>query len=193
VEDIGKRVVTFLGFGELGYENQDEVAEILNRELDDLDPRRDLVATGTLLREGGLDGIAVVYEHAKQRRLMTIGIHPSVALGHAQTHRVSPHVDVPFYVEDRTWGGFLPGTSEPSPTLRALLLVSDVCVVVGGGKHAADEMRAFVGEGVPTRYHVAQLNHAFARRWSETSGQDLESLDGAAHRVWNELKRQRRP
>jgi hypothetical protein len=77
-------------------------------------------------------------------RIETSGIHPSVALKLMDTHYPSPSCDHVHYVEDDTWGGFLADTRQMSATLRILLEVIDEPMVIGGGKHAADELVAFV-------------------------------------------------
>jgi len=179
-----KRVLTFLGFGELGYQETDRVLDIMRAELATRNPCTTLVNTGTLIRVGGLNGIADIYLLAKQMGFETTGIHPSVAIGHSQTHRVSPYVDHAFFVLDDTWGGFQEHEREPSPTLRTLLQVSDEVVVIGGGKHAADEMQAFWNKGTPLTYHPAEMNHAMSQLWSADAGVEISGFKGAAFHYW---------
>lgn len=156
--------------------------------LADWTPADVVVHSGTLLRVGGHAGIAEVYSVARALGFTTTGIHPSVAMEFAETHRVSPDCDYPFFVEDATWGGLLSGTQELSPTLRVHLEVSDELVVIGGGKHAADELTAFTARGVKTRYFPAEMNHATTREWSERAGADIRDLRGAAHGAWESIR-----
>src|SRR6266850_7517531 len=121
---FGRRVVTFAGFGELGYEDESAFARIVHAELDQLDPASSIVNTGTLLTRGFRAGIVAVYPLARARGFITTGLHPSIALACARDHALSPDVEHPYFVEDSTWGGFLPGTSMPSSTLSTLLAIS---------------------------------------------------------------------
>src|SRR5262245_41680389 len=57
----GKHVLTFLGFGELGYEDEPELLRITARELAHCDPNRTIVNTGTLITVGFRRGIVDVY------------------------------------------------------------------------------------------------------------------------------------
>lgn len=143
-----------------------------------------VVHAGTLLRDGGLDGIAEVYAVARELGIETTGIHPSVAWRFAHTHRVSPFCDHVFFVEDLTWGGLLPASGFPSPCLEMHLSVSDEMIMIGGGKHAADELRAFIASGKPVCFVPADMNHAVTRGWSTNAGITIDDFRGAAHEAW---------
>jgi len=152
-------------------------------------PPADIIAmTGTLIRVGGNDGIADVYQVAKDLGVRTAGIHPSVARQFALTHRVSPDCDAVFFVDDETWGGYANGT-EPSSTLRVHLAVADELVVIGGGKHAADELRAFHDHGRPIRYFAADMNSVTAIEWCRRAGVEIPDFRGAARHTWDDLAR----
>ena len=179
----GKQVLTFLGFGELGYEDPRRVRELMIGELSARSAARFLVNSGTLIREGGHNGIADVYPLAKELGFETTGIHPSIALDHHQTHSVSPYVDQAFFVHDESWGGCRED-GHPSPTLRTLLEVSHTVIVIGGGKHAAEEMEWFSKTSIPVTFHAAEMNHAMASEWTKSAGIQLTGFDGAASRWW---------
>lgn len=150
-------------------------------------PAEVVVHSGTLLRVGGHAGIAEVFTVARELGITTTGIHPTVAKDFGDTHRVSPDCSHVFFVEDATWGGMLAGSQELSPTLRVHLDVSDELVVIGGGKHAADELAAFASRGIRTRYFAAEMNHATTLDWSARAGADIRDLRGAAHGVWETI------
>lgn len=183
-----KRVLYFAGYGELGYQDETSFRTIARNVLGASNVDEILVHAGTLLREEGHDGVAAIYAIAKEMGIETSGIHPSVAMDFAETHRVSPHCDHVFFVEDATWGGFLGGGDEPSPTLRLHLEVSDEAIVIGGGKHAADELRAFSMSGKPVRYFAAEMNHEFTRAWTERAGVSVPDMRGAALRAWRDWR-----
>lgn len=180
----GKRVISFGGFGELGYE-EDGIVEAIGREVArPWRPEELIVNCGTLLRVGGEDGIARVYPLARMLGIETSGIHPGVALRFADTHPVSPDAKNVFFVDDATWGGFLDGTRVPSPTLAAILEVSDELVLIGGGKHAAEELTAFCDLGKQVRYFPAEMNRRAARGWCERAGIEMADFRGAAFDAW---------
>ena len=185
---LGKHVIAFAGYGELGYERAGVVRDITLAVLAEWSPSDVVVHSGTLLRVGGHAGIAEVYAVARELGIMTTGIHPSVAMAFGDTHRVSPDCSHVFFVEDSTWGGLLDGSRDPSPTLRLHLDVSSELVVIGGGKHAADELAAFTERGLRTRSFPAEMNHATTLDWSARAGAAIDDLRGAAHTVWETIR-----
>jgi len=186
---LAKHVIYFAGYGELGYEQEGRVRRVAAQTLAGRPASGLLVHSGTLLRVGGHCGIAEVYSLARELGIETSGIHPSIAMGFADTHRVSPYCGHVFFVEDVTWGGFLPGSMTPSPTLQLHLEVSHEVVVIGGGKHAADELRAFVSNGKQVRYFPAEMNHSSTRDFCQREGHTIRDMRGAAHAAWEEMQR----
>lgn len=177
-------MISFAGFGELGYEEEGVVERIVRDVVRGWLAEDLIVQSGTLLRAGGQDGIARVHEVARAMGMTTSGIHPGIALGFAATHHVSPYEDHVYFVEDASWGGFVDAGRTLSPTLEVILDVSDELVVVGGGKHAADELAAFLRCGKKVRYFPAEMNHRATREWCERSGVSITDYRGAAHEVW---------
>ena len=177
---LGKHVVTFGGYGELGYERRGIVRDIALRVLNERPASEVIVHSGTLLRVGGHDGIAEVYAVARQLGITTTGLHPSVAMAFGDTHRVSHDCDHVFFVEDATWGGFSGPGRQPSASLLLQLALSDELVMIGGGKHAAEELAAFASCGIRARYFPAEMNHATTREWSARAGAGIGDFRGAA-------------
>jgi len=187
-ESLGKHIIYFAGYGELGYEEEGRVRSITREVLGAWRATEVVVHTETLLRTGGHDGIAEVYALARELGIETTGIHPSVAMRFADTHRVSPYCDHVFFVEDETWGGLLPDGENPSSTLRLHLEVSDEIVLIGGGKHAAGELKAFKASGKRVRFYPADMNHRTTLMWSESAGAEIHDMRGAAHLLWLSIK-----
>jgi hypothetical protein len=183
----GKHVIEFAGFGELGYDEPGIVEQVARRVLEPWQADDVLVACSTLLRVGGQDGVAGVYPVARRLGIETVGIHPSVALGFSATHPVSPWCQHAFFVEDASWGGFVEGTRELSPSLRLLIEVSDELVVIGGGKHAADELQAFQAHGKRVSYFPARMNRGVTDEWCRRAGTTIVDYRGAAHAIWTSL------
>lgn len=179
----GGAVVTFGGFGELGYDDEAGVLARCRAELDRHDPARTRVATGTLVTEGFRTGIAMVYALAKARGFATLGIHPSVALHHPKRHAIAPGVDEVLFVDDPTWGG-ADADGTPSNTLQVLLAVSAEFIVFGGGHHTAHELLAFLDAGKPVRFHDAPMHRHTTDRWCAASGVRIADYRGAAFHAW---------
>lgn len=179
-----KRVVTFLGFGELGYEDDEELRRLCERELRRHAPDDTIINTGTLVTLGFRRGIADVYEIARRMRFATTGIHPSVSLRSEKPHALSMFVDETFFVEDDSWGGLQSLNATPSPTLRALLAISDEVVVMGGGKHTAQELQAFLQNRTPVRFHALDMHHSTSEAWVRQTDADVGDFRGAAYHAW---------
>jgi hypothetical protein len=179
-----KRVVTFLGFGELGYEDEEALARIVREELRRHCPNDSIINTGTLITQGFHRGIADAYEVAKEQGFTTTGVHPSVALCYAKKHYLSPYVDRVLFVCDATWGGYLGQSLHRSPMLDALVAITDEVAVVGGGKHTAEEMQEFLRAGKPVRFYAAEMNHRVAREWYGLHDEETVDYRGAAYHAW---------
>jgi len=183
----GKHVIYFAGYGELGYEDKSVVEKVVEDVLKDW-PRSQIFAHGgTLLRVDGEDGISLAYQIAKRLGVATTGIHPSVARRFHETHRVSPFCDHVFFVEDEGWGGS--SDSGHSPTLRLHLDVSDEIAIIGGGWHAAHELKAFFDSGKRVRYVPAAMNRDAARSWCRHAGIEILDRRGAALIAWEDMQR----
>ena len=185
----GKRVVYFAGYGELGYHDRGIVPRVAEQVLGPLAPDDVVVHGSTLLRAGGEDGIAAVYAVAKDLGFTTTGVYPSVAMAFGRTHRVSPRCDHVFFVDNATWGGLLDGSRVPSPTLRLHLRVSHEMVAVGGGRHTADELRAFAAQGRAITFFCARMNTAAMLRWCRRTRRPPLDPDGAAQATWRAMAR----
>lgn len=154
----GKRmkVLTFLGYSAAEYENKAAMLEQATRILDEFDPRATIVNIGATP-----EGMGAVYETAKRKGFLTTGIVSTQAK--ENNVKLSPCVDVVFYVRDATWGGFTPGTERLSPTSTAMVENSDVIVAIGGGEVSRDELIAAKRLGKKVQFIPADMNHEIAR------------------------------
>lgn len=184
---LDKRLICFAGYGELGYEEPDCVRKISMEVLDSLDRSTVAVHCGTLLRKGGLNGIADIYPIARDMGFTTSGLFPSIALQFGETHHVPPDCEHPFFIEDTGWGGFR-DHQVLSPTLSLHLEIAAELVVIGGGKYAAEELQAFHQAGKKVRYYPARMNASATRQWAASGGLQIEDHDGAAASAWHLLQ-----
>ena len=147
-----KTVVTFVGYSGAGYENRPAMLDAAAKVIDDLRPEQTIINIGATP-----DGIGAVYELAKSRGFATTGIVSTQAKRYAA--ELSSCVDHVFYVEDDSWGGFVDGRSELSPTSRAMVDSSDMIIAIGGGAVARDELMGARRAGKPVRFIAADMDH----------------------------------
>lgn len=172
------KVLTFLGYSAAEYENKAAMLEHAARILDVYDPKATIVNIGATP-----EGIGAVYATAKQRGFLTAGIVSTQAK--ENNVKLSPCVDVVFFVSDATWGGFIPGTERLSPTSAAMVENSDVLIAIGGGEVARDELNAGRRLGKKVHFIPADMNHEIARERARKRGQQAPSdFRGAAGAVF---------
>jgi hypothetical protein len=151
-----KAVLTFIGYSGAGYEDEASMRKEAEHVLSEFDPAKTIVNIGATP-----DGIGAVYELAKRKGFLTTGIVSSQARQH--NVKLSPYVDHVFYIEDKSWGGFVAPTKELSPTSRAMVENSDLIIGIGGGEVARDELLAAKQLGKKVRFIPADMNHQKAR------------------------------
>ena len=181
-----KKVITFLGFGELGYNEPRVFNQIVRNELSEFDPKKYLVNTGTLITSGFENGITDVYRIAKRMAFGTTGVHPSIALESRSSYFLSVYEDYPYFVLDNTWGGYLNVHIKPSETLRTLLSISDYVIAIGGGKYTAQEINAFKELGKHVKYYTAEMNHKISSKWAKERGEKIIDFRGEAYFLINQ-------
>jgi hypothetical protein len=151
-----KTVLTFVGYSGAGYEDEALMRKEAERVLSEFDSAKTIVNIGATP-----DGIGAVYEIAKRKGFVTSGVVSSQARKY--NAKLSPYVDHVFYVEDATWGGFISGTKELSPTSKAMVENSDIIIGIGGGEVARDELVAAKQLGKKVRFIPADMDHQKAR------------------------------
>ena len=178
----GKTVLTFVGYSGAGYEEEISLRKHAEAVLGEFSPAKTIVNIGATP-----DGIGAIYEIAKRKGFVTTGIVSSQAKEYNVA--LSPHVDHVFYVTDTTWGGFLAGTKQLSPTSKAMVENSDIVVGVGGGEVARDELIEAKRLGKKVRFIPADMNHQKARDSSRKKKQP-EPVDfrGAADAAFTKRK-----
>ena len=163
-----KKVLTFLGYSGAGYENKTVMLEEATRALDKFDPQTTIINIGATA-----EGIGAVYEIAKRKGFLTTGIVSTQAKENKIV--LSPCVDVVFYVNDPTWGGFIPGTKTLSPTSTAIVENSTMMIAIGGGEVARDELIAAKRLGKQVQFIPADMNHQVARDKALKKGKSAPS------------------
>jgi hypothetical protein len=172
------KVLTFLGYSGAEYENTAAMLEQATQILEQFDPMNTIVNIGATP-----EGIGAVYETAKRKGFLTAGIVSTQAK--ENDVRLSPCVDIVFFVRDPTWGGFIPGTEQLSPASTAMVENSDVIVAIGGGEVARDELIAARRSGKEVRFIPADMNHQIARERALKRGQATPTdFRGAAGAVF---------
>jgi hypothetical protein len=157
-------VLTFLGYSGAEYEDKAAMLGEAARVLERLDPGK------TIVNIGATDaGIGAVYEVAKRKGFRTSGLVSILA--RQENVPLSACVDTVFYIRDKAWGGFLPGTETLSPTSAALVENSDVVIAIGGGEVARDEFVAARRAGKRVRFVPADMNHRIAREKASRKGE----------------------
>jgi hypothetical protein len=177
IRSLQKTVLTFIGFS-VDYEDENGMPGIVKGELSKYSPDSTLINIGAT--QGGVGSI---YPLAKSMGFVTTGIISTEVF--AFYNDISEHVDHICFIKDRLWGGFLPGSTELSPTSRAMIDCSDIFIGIGGGDIARDELLAARDLGKPVQFFPAELNHAGAIREAQKSGQPPPtSFFGSAHDVF---------
>jgi hypothetical protein len=142
--------------------------------LDKFDPSITIINIGATP-----DGIGAVYELAKQRGFFTTGIVSTQAKQYDA--KFSAYVDYVFLVEDETWGGFVKGSDQLSPTSMAMVENSDVLFGIGGGEVGRDELIAAKRLGKEVHFIPAEMNHEKARENARKKGLPMPTnFEGAA-------------
>jgi hypothetical protein len=173
----GRTVITFLGYSGAGYQDRAAMLRQADRVLARLDPKRTVINIGATR-----EGIGAVYELAKRRGFATTGI-VSMEAKRAGAE-LSPCVDHVFFVDDRSWGGYLPGTETLSPTSEAMVGVSDRLIAIGGGAVARDELLAAKSLGKPVTFIPADMNHVVAVKKAVGRGEPVpKEFGGEAART----------
>jgi hypothetical protein len=152
--------------------------EKAERILNEFEPSKAIVNIGATP-----EGIGAVYELAKHRGFMTTGIVSTQAKEYNAV--LSPCVDYVFYVEDDTWGGFVEGDDQLSPTSTAMVENSTVLIGFGGGEVARDELIAAKRKGTEVLFFPADMNHRKAREKAQKKGLPVPtSFAGAAGKAF---------
>ena len=151
-ESQDKYVVTFIGYSGAEYEDKTAMLKEAENILDEFDSATTIVNIGATP-----EGIGAVYEVAKSKGFLTTGIVSTQAK--AYNAELSPCVDYVFYVEDTTWGGFIEGGDQLSPTSVAMVENSDELIGIGGGEVGRDELMATRQLSKKVRFIPADMNH----------------------------------
>lgn len=177
IRGLQKTVLTFIGFS-VNYEDQNGVLEIVKGVLTKHSPDSTLINIGATR-----GGVGIIYPLAKSMGYITTGVISTQAF--AFYDDISEYVDHICFIQDKLWGGYQPGSKELSPTSRAMIDCSNIFVGIGGNDVARDELLAARDLDKPIQYFAAEMNHVWAIRNAQRSGQPPPtSFFGSAHEVF---------
>lgn len=134
VKKLGKKVYTLFGFSYLGYEDNNAMLKAVEEDLKKLNPLEVIISIGATS-----EGIGQAYEIARRMGFETIGIVSMRALSYSG--HFSKFVDKIYIINDKNWGGFLPGSSELTPTTKAFVETSEKIFAYGGGHNSVVAVR----------------------------------------------------
>jgi hypothetical protein len=160
----GKTVITLVGYSGAGYDDPEAMLVTAKKVLSRHDSKETIVNIGATE-----SGIGAVYELARALGFETTGIVSSLAK--EEKVALSPHLQTAIFVEDKTWGGLIAGTSRLSPTSQAIVACSDQLIAIGGGSVARDELLAAKRLGKKFEYIPADMNHQAAIEKARKQGQ----------------------
>jgi hypothetical protein len=185
-ESQKKVVVTFVGYSGAEYEDKPAMLETAQKLLDELDTSKTIVNIGATP-----EGIGAIYDLAKDRGFVTTGIVSTQAKKYDA--KLSTCVDYVFFVEDKTWGGFIEGGSKLSPTSTEMVENSDMLIGIGGGAVARDELVAAKRLEKEVLFFPADMNHQKAREKAKKKGLPIPTnFSGAANEYFDTVKQSRR-
>ena len=177
IRGIQKTVLTFIGFS-VNFQDEMAALGIIKEVLAKHSPNSTLVNIGATK-----GGVGIAYPVAKSMGFVTTGIISTEAF--AFYNDFSEDVDHICFIKDKLWGGYQPGTKELSPTSQAMVDCSDLFIGIGGGDVARDELLAARNLGKPVQFFSAEMDHAWAIRSAQKSGQPPPtSFFGSAHQVF---------
>lgn len=174
-----KQVITFIGYSGTEYQDKPMMLKQASDILDQFNPSMTIINIGATP-----DGIGAIYELAKQRGFFTTGI---VSI-QAKQYDLSSYVDYVFFVEDDTWGGFIKGSDQLSPTSIAMVENSHLLFGIGGGEVGRDELIAAKRLGKEVHFMPAEMNHKKARENAQKKGLPVPTnFDGAAGEAFEQI------
>jgi hypothetical protein len=177
-QGTSKTVLTFVGYSGAGYQDQPAMLAAAERVLGEFVPEKTIVNVGATP-----EGIGAVYELAKRKGFVTTGIVSTQAKQYNAA--LSPFVDHVFYVEDATWGGYMKGTQQLSPTSKAMVENSSAIIGIGGGEVGRDELLEARRVGKKVRFVQAEMNHQKAIEAARRKGLPVPTdFRGAAQTVF---------
>lgn len=97
-----------------------------------------------------------MYSIAKSMGFRTYGVVSSKALKNV---RLAPKCETVVFIQDTTWGGFLPDALDTlSPTSEVLVGTSDRMIAVGGGVVGVAEFTVAISRGLSVRVHNVEAS-----------------------------------
>lgn len=183
VKALGKNVHSLFGYSALGYQDRLGLLTQIENDLKKLDPKKTIINIGVTG-----DGLGEAYKLAKSMGFETMGFVSTKFLENGGHY--SKFVDHIFIVKDKLWGGYLPGTSQMTPTTSLYVKLSDTMAAYGGGEISKITMKEFARTGKPISYHAFEMDHNKAIEVAAKKRRPPpESFQSPVGSIWNDIKK----
>lgn len=179
IRSSGRIIHSIFGFSGLGYRHPDDVMQAVENDLRQLNPDITTVAIGATE-----EGIGAAYKVARDLGFTTLGIVSSKSI--VYDGRYSDFVDEVVIVHDTEWGGYVPGSTDMTPTTQVFVKGSDSIAAYGGGQITAVSIREAKKRGVKVTYTPAEMNPDNIER--DNANASEAELRGAAYAAWQSME-----
>tara|TARA_Y100000588_G_C14045492_1_gene834780 strand:+ start:131 stop:910 length:780 start_codon:yes stop_codon:yes gene_type:complete len=166
----GKTIITFIGYSGRGYEKKAQMLGQARSLLKILNPKETIINIGVTP-----EGIGQIYPLAKELGFTTFGIVSSQAKPYLESVQ---NVDIPYVVQDETWGGLINrgGKTSLSPTSQALVDVSSRIIAYGAGQIGLDELNEALKQGIKINAYQYEENHEKAKQKALKTGKSAPKI-----------------
>ncbi len=170
VSSVGKRVLTICGNSGTSYEKYFLMLEKVKSILRRYSRYEYIINIGATSQ-----GIGGVYKIAKEMGFETMGIVSSELFRYPPA-MISYYCDSVFFIPEMidSWGGYVEGTNNLTPTSETIINVSSELICIGGGVVASAELEQAILRKIKTSYIRATMSKFCAEK------KNITFMDGVA-------------
>ncbi len=181
VKALGKKVHSLFGYSALEYQDRPALLQQIRKDLEMLDPKATIINIGVTA-----EGLGAAYEVAKEMGFETMGLVSNKFLENGGHY--SEFVDHIFIVNDKQWGGYLPGSKKLAPTTKLYIKLSDSMAAYGGGEITNVTLKEFSKTGKSINYRPFDMNHDKAILSAKNKGRAKPtSFNSNVDSTWSEI------